>query len=223
MSSASATVTSASERTHHQIDMTPIYRQFPTLEQAERNLDFRFERRRPILNFVPRWKVGAEIGVFTGGFSEMMLEVTKPIQFFAVDPWWLLFGERFPNWGEYSAHGKLETRAAYEAAVHRTARFKGAELVPSTALDWINTLGPNSIDWAYIDSSHQYEPTLKELTAIERKLTPDGVLLGDDCWPRRDNKHYGVYRAVRDFCRACNFELISLDGAGQWAARRTSD
>ena len=211
------------EETHSRIDMAPVYAKYPTLERVESQLDFRFQRRRPILYFVPRWKVGAEIGVFTGAFSEMMLEVTKPLKFYAVDPWWVSFGENFPNWGDYSAGGTLETRAAYEAAKHRTARFKGAEVVPSTGLDWINSLEANALDWAYIDSTHQYDPTLAELLAISEKLAPDGVLLGDDCWPRRDNKHYGVYRAVRDFCRMRNFELISLDGAGQWAARKSID
>jgi hypothetical protein len=209
--------------THERVEMAELYTKYPILEQAESKIDFRFERRRPILNFVPRWKVGAEIGVFTGAFSEMLLQVTKPKRFYAVDPWWSVFGERFPNWGEYTANGQLQTRAAHAAAVHRASRFKNAHVVVSEAVEWAQTLPADSLDWAYIDSLHEYEPTLNELLALEQRLRPEGVLLGDDCWPRRDNLYYGVFRAVRDFCRCRNFELISLDGAGQWAARRSMD
>lgn len=208
---------------HEQIDMSPVYGRYPVLKKVESAVDARFERRRPILNYIPRYKRGAEIGVFTGQFSELIVQVAKPVKFDAVDPWFVAYGEYFPNWGEYSANGTLETRAAYDAAKHRLGRFSGASVVAMTALDWISTLEENALDWAYVDSTHQYEPTLAELHALADKLTPDGMLLGDDCWSRRDNKHYGVYRAVRDFCRAREFEFVILDHAGQWAARRTID
>lgn len=208
---------------HEQIDMGPIYERYPTLAQVEATIDARFTRRRPILNYIPRYKRGAEIGVFTGQFSELIVQVATPIAYYAIDPWFSTYGDFFPNWGEYSAHGKLETRAGYETTRHRLARFKGTNVIAMPAIEWLESLAPESLDWAYLDSTHQYEPTLNELNTLAGKLTRDGVLLGDDCWARRDGRHYGVYRAVRDFCRAHNFELIMLDHAGQWAARRTID
>lgn len=211
------------EPTHERIDMKPVYERYPVLAQVESKIDARFERRRPILNFIPRYKRGAEIGVFTGQFSEMIVQVAKPITYCAVDAWQKAYGDFFPNWGDYTANGTLETRAGYEAAKHRLARFSGTSVVAMPAVEWLDSLAPGSLDWVYVDSTHQYEPTLNELNAIASKLASDGVLLGDDCWARRDARHYGVFRAVRDFCRTQNFELISLDNAGQWAARRTID
>lgn len=205
------------------IDMDPLYAEFPALKQVESTVDSALERRRPILNYIPRWKRGVEIGVFTGRFSEYLVQIAKPIAFYAVDPWHVAYGEYFPNWGEYSAFGKLETRAGCEAARHRLARFRGAQVVASPVIAWLETLEPNSLDWAYLDSTHQYEPTLAELFATAAKLAPDGVILGDDCWCNRAGKHYGVYRAVRDFCREAGFEIMLMDHAGQFAARRTID
>ncbi len=211
------------EALHEQIDMAPVYEKYPILKIVDEPMDHRFHRRRSILNFVPRWGVGAEVGVFAGAFSEFLLQITKPKKFFAIDPWWVAFGERFPNWGEYSANGTLETRAGYEAALHRTKRFPQAEVVVAKALDWAATLEPETLDWVYLDSTHQYEPTYAELTALAPKLKRDGILLGDDCWANRKARHYTVFRAVRDFCRESGFEIIQLDMAGQWAARRTID
>lgn len=209
--------------THEQIDMMPIYEKYPILREVEKKIDPRFERRRQILDYIPRWTRGAEIGVFTGQFSELIIQVAKPKKYWAVDPWFTIYGDLFPNWGEYSAHGKLETRAGYDAACHRLARFPQAEVVASPALKFIENLEPNSLDWAYLDSTHQYEPTLAELNALAKKIAPNGILFGDDCWCRREHRHYGVFRAVRDFCRQNNFEIMLMDHAGQWAARRSID
>ncbi|MCY0096399.1 class I SAM-dependent methyltransferase [Hoeflea ulvae] len=212
-----------SENTHDQVDMSPVYARYPVLAKVEAVLDPRFERRRPILNYIPKWKRGAEIGVFTGQFSELLIQIAKPIKYFAVDPWELAFGEHFPNWGEYTANGTLSTEAAYQAASHRLSRFPEVEIVTSKGVEWINSLDESSLDWAYVDSTHQYEPTLAELNALATKLAPDGILFGDDCWCRREHRHYGVFRAVRDFCRQNNFEIMLMDHAGQWAARRSID
>lgn len=48
------------------IDMTSIFERYPAPEVVEKALDPRFVRRRPILNCIPCWSRGAEIGVSTG-------------------------------------------------------------------------------------------------------------------------------------------------------------
>lgn len=203
-------------------DMAALYEQYPALKIAELAADPRLERRSAILKHILPFKKGAEIGVFTGQFSEYLLHVTKPKEFYAVDPWHLLFGEFFQDWGEYTARGTLATVAAIEATKARLSKYKNAKYVVSFSLDWIKSIERGSLDWVYIDSSHQYEQTLQELIAVADILAPDGIVLGDDCWSRRDFKHYGVFRAVRDFLRQKNFEIIEM-AAGQWAARRTLD
>lgn len=208
---------------HNCADMSDLYARYPYLQQVEQEIDHRFERRRPILTQVPRWKVGAELGVFTGSFSEFIIEITKPSRFYLVDPWWKVFGERFQDWGAYTANGKLETRAAYEAAALRASRWKNCHVVVERSSEWLAGLPDEHLDWVYLDSTHQYRDTLDELRLIAPKLNPDGIILGDDCWARRDNKHYGVFRAVRDFCREFGFEIVQMDTAGQWAARKTID
>ena len=43
--------------------------------------------RLGVLFFLPRRSAGAEIGVWQGVFSRMLLEVAKPTRLFLVDPW----------------------------------------------------------------------------------------------------------------------------------------
>ena len=82
---------------HEQIDMTELYAKYPALKEVEDVIDPRYERRRHILYHIPRFKRGAEIGVFTGQFSELMLQIAKPTSYFAVDPYYTAYGRYFPD------------------------------------------------------------------------------------------------------------------------------
>lgn len=81
--------------------------------------------------------------MFTGQFSELMVQMTRPRSFHAIDPWHVAYGEYFPNWGAYSANGALKTSARMEAAQARLARFPNTHVAAQRALDWIVTLAEN--------------------------------------------------------------------------------
>lgn len=201
-------------------DLSDLYAQYPSLRKIETELNHRLDSRDPIIRLIPTRSVGAELGVFTGLLSRRLIARTDPSRLYLVDGWHLLFGERFPAWGPYTDHGKLETAAALAAVRRRVGDRDGVEIVVSDSIAWIDSLPDDHLDWAYLDTSHRYEPTLKELMALEPKLRREGLILGDDCWTERGNKHYGVFRAVTDFCKRRPFELFRLDHAAQWAIRR---
>ena len=78
-----------------------------------------------------------------------------------------------------------------------------------------------SFDWLYIDSSHAYEHTGKELRLAERLVKPGGVICGDDWSDDPGHPHHGVRRAVEEFAAASDFRLVYADARDrQWALRR---
>ncbi len=166
--------------------------------------------------------MGAELGVFTGRFSSEIYEALRPRRFFLVDLWHMKYGETFPDWGAYTARGKLRTEAALAAVRLRGSRMEGAaEIVVDDSVQWLSSLSPGSLDWVYVDTTHKYEKTMAELHAAARAIVSDGVILGDDCQIDPAHPHHGVFRAVRDFSRSSEFEIIWMDAAAQWAMRRT--
>ena len=102
-----------------------LYAAHPELHSAEHDGVHRVEGRLGILGLLEPGTVGAELGVFTGLFAEAILETVRPAVLHLVDPWWLAYGDVYPNWGAYTARGTLPTRVAHEAAVTRAEAARG--------------------------------------------------------------------------------------------------
>jgi SAM-dependent methyltransferase len=178
--------------------------------------------RKWILAGVPGGGVGAEIGVFRGHFSEVILSVLAPRKFFMVDPW-TKFGEFFPWSDQYTVFGKLPTALARREAQLRAARFPNTQTVilEEKFTDCIPQID-EPLDWIYIDSSHKYLDTLNELKAASSILKPDGVIIGDDYYADRTAYHHGVFRAVNEFVKTMPYEFIACGPNAQWKLRRSN-
>lgn len=206
----------------HTTEIERLYAAHPGLYSAEHDAEHRLEGRRGILDLLQPRTVGAELGVFTGLFSEIILRVARPAVFHLVDPWWLEYGELYPDWGAYTDHGRLPTRVAHDAATARAEAARGAcdvEIHVSTSADWLRSLPDASLDWAYVDSTHYYEETLEELNLLNAKIRPDGIVLGDDWRPDPGHAHHGVFRAVHELVRAGMWDVLRVDEHAQWALR----
>lgn len=206
------------------LDMSDLYRAYPSLERVERADIHRINGRRQITSLIPKNTVGAEIGVFTGVFSEFLMAKARPKKLTLIDPWEKAHGEFFPKWGDYTAQGTLKTEAARKAAEFRAGKLPGKV---SVAIDfsthWLAKQPSQSLDWVYLDATHKYETVLEDLHAIGPVLKHDGFILGDDCWTDPKAPHFGVFRAIRDFCADGEFEIFRMDHHGQWAVRRRID
>jgi SAM-dependent methyltransferase len=208
------------------VTIDALYAAHPELYSAEHEADHRVEARLPILDLVEPGTVGAELGVFTGLFAEAILETARPAVLHLVDPWWLAYGDLYPDWGAYTAGGTLPTRVAHEAAVARTEAARGncdVHIHVSTSAGWLDNLPDGSLDWAYVDSTHYYRKTLEELRLLRDKLRPDGIVLGDDWRPETSDPHHGVFRAVHDLVREGMWDLLRADEQRQWAIRPAAE
>lgn len=180
----------------------------------------RMNNRRRILRHLPKNGIGAEIGVFRGHFSELISDVAKPSKYYLIDPW-TKAGDTF-GWGkEYTNFGKLETAAARDESILRARRGGCADVVviensfPTCRGDIAEPL-----DWVYLDASHKYEPTLRELLAASEVVKEDGVIAGDDFAINPESIHHGVFQAVHEFMRRTDWCLMDCGIAGQYAMKR---
>jgi hypothetical protein len=130
-------------------------------------------RRERFLEIFPKDAVGAEIGVFKGEFTRHILDRTRPRELHLIDVWWKLYGETYPDWGAYTDFGRLATREAFEmaqAAVRGHDRRRVAVFHVENDLECLSRFPNGHFDWVYLDSSHDYDQTLKELELLDRKL-----------------------------------------------------
>jgi hypothetical protein len=200
-----------------------LYVRYPALCRAEVAADFRNEVRREILELLPKGGIGVELGVFAGCFSRVLLQVAQPRILHLVDPWWKVFGTTYPDWGAYTDHGRLETRAAHDAAIARSEAARGHSsfhVHVDTSIAWLQRLPDEHLDWAYLDTTHTYDDTLTELNLLAEKVSSNGFIVGDDYWTDPSSFHYGVVRAVHAFLRQQPYVIIRADRYQQFALQR---
>lgn len=176
------------------------------------------KRARLLRSIIEPNGVGAEIGVYKGGLIRPLLNQLKPKKLHLIDPWYHL-GERW-TWGK-------EDRSTMNAVTAIMRTFQ-EELVKRLIdihtgddLDILPTFENNYFDWVYLDSTHKYEQTKKELQILKLKVKDQGVIAGDDWYTDPSNIHYGVCKAVREFLEVEPYEMILEDTElCQWAIKR---
>jgi len=184
---------------------------------------FQKERAEMLKRILPRNSIGAEIGVFRGEFSATIIRAIEPRELYLVDPWDIAYGVNYPNWGDYTEHGALTTARAFAETVSRTTsgRNTKVKIVKDFSLPWLAKMPDEYFDWVYLDSTHTYDDTRQELALSARKVKPEGIICGHDFEIRRSELHHGVFRAVTEFVREGQYELIWAGPQLQWALRRS--
>jgi Methyltransferase domain len=175
-------------------------------------------RGNVVAELLPKGGVGAELGVFKGRFSPVLLRATEAERLHLVDPWYLLTPEWHWGIGDRSTVNALRRILQRLRTEIETGRV---EVHVGNDLDVLRRMPDHSLDWAYVDSSHAYDHTVQELALLDRKVRPGGVIAGDDWQPDPDHPHHGVHRAVTEFLQANDYELRYADaGNRQWAISR---
>jgi hypothetical protein len=178
--------------------------------------------RRRFLRRLPKQAVCAEIGVLRGVFTRAILNVASPRELHLIDAWWDLYGERYPDWGEHTDFGTLGTREAYDEVVEVVERHRGnasCQIHVGDDVEILERFPDDYFDWVYLDTSHAHDHTRRELTVLERKVGPHGLIAGDDWHPGRT--HPGVAAVVKEFVAGGRWELVEVDSLGQWLLRPT--
>ncbi len=155
--------------------------------------------RNRLLERLPKQAVCAEIGVWTGDFSERILNITQPLKLHLIDPW--SFQPSYPNrwYGGGAAKSQADMNAVYYSVVRRFQCHGNVVIHRMTSLAAAERFANGTFDWVYIDANHSYDAVKLDLAAWLPKLKPNGLLTGDDVnWPGEDGSR-PVRRALQDF------------------------
>lgn len=155
------------------------------------------KNRAGFLAIIPKHGVGAEIGVYCGDFTQYILDICEPTTLHLIDLWTLL-GESWEQWG---IHGPSTAEALATVQETCAGRIKTGQVEVHEAddLQLLPTFADDYFDWAYLDTSHQYEQTAAELKILDLKVKPGGIICGDDWTVDPDHPHHGVNVAVNEF------------------------
>lgn len=162
------------------------------------------------LALVDRMKRGAlvaELGVADGNFSAEILARTDPACLHLIDLW----------------HGaRYRDGAARVAERFDTEIVRGQVVVhQGPSVDMLGRLADASLDWVYIDTTHDYALTARELRMAARKVGADGRIAGHDFCTGNiiTPVVYGVVQAVNEFClrEGWQYEYLTLESHGHFS------
>ena len=179
---------------------------------------YKNSRRKDVLaSLIPAGGIGAELGVHKGHLTPLLVDWLKPKKLYAVDPWYLLG----PTW-EWAAGDKSTVNALARTIRRLRAAIEvgQVDVVVEDDLVFLSELADAALDWVYLDSSHMYDHTVKELELLVSKVKPGGIIAGDDWRTDPQHRHYGVCKAVREFESAGLLKVIYADTSNrQWASK----
>ena len=182
-----------------------------------RNVARVFSRRRDkniragILNQIPRHGVCAEIGVYKGDFSELILE-REPKKLHLVDPWKFEVDPAYAGSWYGGALGKNQTRmdTIYKSVLSRfesQIRSGVVEVQRNTSAESCSQSPDNYFDWIYIDGNHKYEFVKMDLEMFLPKVKLHGFVAGDD-YDTPGWWQDGVTKAVNEAVASGRFEKL---------------
>ena len=141
--------------------------------------------------------IGVEIGVDHGVYSDKLLAGSNLQLLYSVDPWEPC--QMFPT--------PEDTEAALSATKDRLQKYGSRSSILRMLGQQAATLFlPETLDFVYIDSSHEYLETLEEIVLWWPKLKSNGLLCGHDYCNGPE-----VKKAVDEFVLIMGLELSVTD------------
>jgi hypothetical protein len=171
--------------------------------------------RMKLLKRMPKNAVCAEIGVWKGDFSQMILDHTSPQELHLIDPWAYQteFGDRL--FGGLVAQSQEDMDEIFDGVKKRFTSNPEVKFHRVYSKDAPAIFPKGKFDWMYVDGNHYYEFVLADLQLCATLLKPGGYLVGDDYkWTSPELiGDLPVKRAVQDFLEAtAGAKLVSTYG-----------
>lgn len=131
------------------------------------------------------WRIGAELGLWQGELSAYLLANCPDLCLIGIDHWEASgSGDKDKATGNAPYAGK--DMAAAEARTRAAVAPYGSrvEIMKMSTTEAANHVSDESLDFVFIDASHDTESVLADIRAWRPKVRGGGALIGHDAnWP----------------------------------------
>jgi hypothetical protein len=139
------------------------------------------------------YKVGAEIGVYKGEFTEQLCKAGLKV--YAIDPW--------ITYKNYRKHPQeLDYNELYEMTKSKLTSYQ-CEIIKKTSMEALEDFPDNSLDFVYIDGNHSIPYITQDIYEWCRKVRPGGVISGHDYFNDSHNPYWIRACHVKHAVDAC--------------------
>lgn len=177
-------------------------------------------RNEMLIDLIPVSGNIAEVGVFKGEFSRFILDTLRPKSLHLFD----LFTGRV---GSGDQDGNNFSYVDLSVVLKDISSWNDPRVIinKGDSSHELSRLEDNTFDAIYLDGDHSYEGCKKDLDVAIRKIKPGGWIMGHDYQMNmakaRTFYNFGVKRAVDEFCKTFNQEIVAraMDGCVSFAIR----
>ena len=118
------------------------------------------------------YKVGVEIGVFRGVYSEVLCKANPELMLYSIDPWML-----YPTYRDFRKKSVLDD--AHAMAAELLSPYN-CEMIKKTSMEAVGAFEDESVDFVYIDANHELVHVTNDIVEWSKKVRPGGIVSGHD-------------------------------------------
>lgn len=130
------------------------------------------------------YKVGAEIGVYKGKFTEKFCQ--KGLKMYAIDNWLVYHG------GAENHQTQERQDFLYERTRRNLSKYPDCEVIRKNSMDAVGDFAYESLDFVYLDGDHSFKGIAEDIYAWCRIVKKGGIVSGHDYSCISDYCHVGI-------------------------------
>jgi SAM-dependent methyltransferase len=140
------------------------------------------------------YRVGAEIGVESGAYSEVLARANPQAMLYCIDAW-----KAYKGYRDHCSQEKID--GFYLAARERLSPYN-CHLIRAFSMDAVGDFADNSLDFIYIDGNHSFEHVVNDLIQWAKKVRKGGIVSGHDFRRVKGSAQFHVVEAVTAYVSA---------------------
>lgn len=114
------------------------------------------------------FKIGAEIGVGNGRFSEILCKNIPDLKLYCID-----------IWEEYKDRSKDYQENIFKQAKEKLSKYN-TEIIKKPSIEASLDIKDNSLDFVFIDGDHCFDNVMIDIILWARKVKKGGIVSGHD-------------------------------------------
>lgn len=118
------------------------------------------------------FRMGAEIGVEQGIYSEVLLKANPELKMYCIDAW-----KAYKGYRDHTNQEKLDRY--FEETKKRLAPYN-CEIIRDWSMEAVKKFKDDSLDFVYIDGNHDFKNVTNDIVEWSKKVRKDGIVAGHD-------------------------------------------
>lgn len=141
------------------------------------------------------FKVGAEIGVLEGQFSEILCQRLPQTKIYSIDPW-----VHYPVYKNFRKEYMYEP--LYQKAKERLSQYPNNEIIRKPSFEAVKDFEDGSLDFVFIDADHRFQFITNDIAEWTPKVKKGGIISGHDFGRAASKDFVHVRFVVPAWCTA---------------------